>query len=251
MNLPIIDGVRYVVSWQDHRNAPIPKQLSSRPDMNILRYEKSGQSHNRNNAFDHCTADVILCSDDDLIYYSEGLKGIVETFSSHPELDFATFRSNSLHREKVFPTRICRLGIPLPKYYSVACYEIAFRRSSAGNLRCHPLFGLGSPAMHGGEDELLLLTAIHRGLNCQYFPLTICAHPHESTGTKSVFSAKNLRAMGCIIALTYPLTCILRIPLKAWRTHKARQASLIKALWYLSAGAIRAPFMFPDKKYLW
>lgn len=250
MNLPIIEGVRYIVSWQDHRDTPIPDSLN-REDIKIIRYDKSGQSFNRNNAFSHCSADVILCSDDDLIYDPKGLKGIIEIFSNHKELDLATFRSDSRHRNKVFPNTPHKLSIPYPKYYSVACYEIAFRRATAGNLRCHPKFGLGSPAMHGGEDELLLLTAIHRGLNCRYFPLTICAHPNDSTGTKSTMTGKNLRAMGCIIALTYPCSCILRIPLKAWRTYRAGQSSLLKSLWFLTSGALRAPFLFPDKRYLW
>ena len=227
MDLPVIDGVSYIVSWQDHRDTPIPPVLN-RTDLKIIRYDKYGQSLNRNNAFDHCSADIILCSDDDLIYDINGLVGIIETFSAHPELDLATFHSNSPHAENKYPIRRCPLRIPLPKNYYVACYEIAFRRTSAQNLRCHPKLGLGSPDMHGGEDELLLLSAIRRGLNCQYIP-----------------------AMGCIIALTYPVSCILRLPLKAWRIHRRGQSSLPKALLYLASGALRAPFLFPDKKYLW
>lgn len=250
MDLPVIDGVSYIVSWQDHRDTPIPPVLN-RTDLKIIRYDKYGQSLNRNNAFDHCSADIILCSDDDLIYDINGLVGIIETFSAHPELDLATFHSNSPHAENKYPIRRCPLRIPLPKNYYVACYEIAFRRTSAQNLRCHPKLGLGSPDMHGGEDELLLLSAIRRGLNCQYIPLTICSHPQESTGTKPILTSKNIRAMGCIIALTYPVSCILRLPLKAWRIHRRGQSSLPKALLYLASGALRAPFLFPDKKYLW
>lgn len=249
MNLPKIDGVRYVVSWQNHCDAPIPDSLS-RKDIDIFRFDGCGLSRNRNNSINNCTSDIILFADDDTTLTVDGIHNVMDAFQNNPDVDLFTFKHTGTTPKK-YPPRQCRLSIPLPQGYYVSSIEIAFRRSSGKTLKCHPEFGLGSAKMHGGEDELLLLTAIHRGLNCQYIPLNICSHQHESTGDKSTLSDKNLRAMGCIIALTYPATGILRIPLKAWRTYKARQASLIKALWYLSAGAIRAPFLFPDKEYLW
>lgn len=251
MHLPEISGVTYIVSWQAHDDVPIPDILLSRPDISIHRFDRSGQSNNRNNAFDHCSSDIILCSDDDLIYTTEGLTAVRRAFTEHPDVDFATFRSIHGGSRVTYPTESVRLSLPLPKNYYAACFELAFRRCSAGRLRCHPSFGLGSKSMHGGEDELLLLTAIRRGLNCRFFPVTICSHPHLSTGTKARLSGKNLRAMGCIIALTYPISFMLRIPLKAYRVHSSRKSSLAKALWYLTAGALRAPWLFRDRRYLW
>lgn len=251
MQLPNLDGVSYVISWQDHRDTTVPDSLASRDDVRVIRFDQSGQSLNRNNAFAHCTSDIILCADDDLTYLPEGLTAIIDIFTAHPDIDLATFISDRPTDSIVYPTVPCRLSIPLPKHYSVACFEIAFRRSTAGYLRCHPQLGLGSRHMHGGEDEVLLLSAIRHGLDCRFFPVTICRHPHHTTGSRPCLSAKNLCAMGCVIALTYPLSCVLRIPLKAYRTSRTHQSSLLKALWHLTAGALRAPLLFHDKKYLW
>lgn len=251
MDLPVIDGVSYIVSWQDHRDAPIPQQLTERDDVTILRFDGKGLSRNRNNALSHCNSDVILISDDDTRLYTDGIYRLIDTFTADPDLDLATLRADYAGTHKYYPSGNCRLRLPLPKNYFVSSIEIAFRRNSTGNPEFHPDFGIGSDHMHGGEDELLLLSAIRRGLNCQYIPLTICSHPQESTGTKPILSGKNIRAMGCIIALTYPVSCILRLPLKAWRIHRRGQSSLPKALLYLASGALRAPFLFPDKKYLW
>lgn len=250
MNLPVMDRVRYIVSWQDHRDTTVPQSLL-RDDVEIHRLDIAGLSNNRNNAFSHCTGDIILCADDDVVYTSEGLNTVINTFEAHPDIDLATFMSRQAGVTRTYPDRECRLTTPLPRNYSVCSIETAFRRSTAGHLRCHPELGLGSPSMHGGEDEALLLSAIRRGLNCHFFPLTICEHPAVSTGNKSSFTDKNLRAMGCVIALYYPYSCALRIPLKAWRVKKARRAGLLKSLLYLTQGALRAHSMLPDKKYLW
>ncbi len=55
MVLPPIAGVRYVVSWQNHHDAPEPEVLK-RPDVTILRFDGVGLSANRNNALANCTA---------------------------------------------------------------------------------------------------------------------------------------------------------------------------------------------------
>lgn len=250
MNLPVVDGVRYIISWQNHDNAPVPQSLL-RDDIEIHRFDLSGQSLNRNNAIDHCTADIILNSDDDLVYSADRLRAVIKTFEDHPDVDVATFRAD-MPCGPVFPTASCRLCHPLPKDYWVATFNIAFRRVSIGDLRFHPDFGLGSERLHGAEDELFLLSAIRRKLNCRFFPVEICVHPTHSTGTKQSLTAANLRAAGCYITLAYPRSFLLRIPLKAWRISRKGQSGFFRALRYLIAGAAQAPrILRGDRRYLW
>lgn len=250
MNLPRVDGVRYVVSWQQHGDTPVPQTLV-RDDVAIHRLDIKGQSHNRNNAVNHCSGDIILMSDDDLIYTAEGLKAVISTYEQNPDIDVATFRS-AYPYHKPFPSAECILSDPLPKNYSVATFEISCRRRSIGDLRFHPLFGLNSPAMHGAEDEFFLLSAIRRGLDCRFFPITICKHPTLTTGVKHRLTDCNLRAIGCYIALAYRRTWPARILLKALRTKRSRQAGLFRALRYLAAGALYAPTILKgDRRYLW
>ena len=70
MNLPVVEGVRYIVSWQDHRDAEIPPALDARNDVTVDRFGQRGVSFNRNNAIELSTADVYLVADDDLRYSS-------------------------------------------------------------------------------------------------------------------------------------------------------------------------------------
>lgn len=250
MNLPVIDGVRYIVSWQNHCDAPIPASLM-RDDVDIYRFNHQGLSLNRNNSLDHCSADIVLIADDDIIYTAERLKSVIRTFTDKPDVQLATFMAD-MPGAPVFPEESCALGEPLPKGYWIASFHIAFRRRSIGDLHFHPEFGLGSPRMHGSEDELFLLSAIRRKLNCRYFPIEICVHPNQSTGTKAVFTPENIRATGCYIALAYRSSFAPRLVLKAWRLSRNRQSGFLRAMRYLISGAMYAPHILrSDRQFLW
>lgn len=216
MRLPEVDGVRYIVSWQDYGEAPlIPLSLSVRQDVEILLCQCSGQSINRNNALRHSCADIILIADDDLRYTPEQLQTVIQVFGANPSVDVATFRHSGVPR--CYPSQECDLGKRLPKGYSVAAFEIAFRREAVGDLMFDERFGFGSRYFGASEDEKFLLDARRRGLHCRFFPVVITSHHGPTTGDRRVTSCKVAAAMGKYISLEYPFSWPLRIPLKAWR----------------------------------
>lgn len=237
--LPHVEGVRYVVSWQQHHDAPIPPDIASRQDIIVHRFDGKGIASNRNNAIAHCTGDIILFADDDITYTQAQLTNIIEIFEHNHDLDVATFKYDH-NRKSTYPDFETKLSPRLPKNYFVSSIEIAFRRATCGHLRCHPELGLGSPELHGGEDEVFLMNAIKHAYNCRFFPLTICTHDHPSTGTKMNPTDENLRASGCVIALYYPWTSPLRIPLKAWRLYKSGRSSFLRAFRLMLSGAMKA-----------
>lgn len=236
IKLPEVEGVKYVVSWQSHGDAPVPDEIAARKDIQVHRFDGTGVSNNRNNAISFCTGDIILFADNDVTYSAEGLRAVITAFEQNPDVDLATFRS-ARESACVYPATETKLGLKLPKNYYVCSIEIAFRRSTAGFLRCHPDLSFGSRWFQGADDEIFLWNAIKVGLNCRFFPVTICRHDHPSLGTKAKLNDSNLRAAGCVIAFYYPRTAFLRIPLKAWRVCKAGQASFIRALLMVSHGA--------------
>lgn len=240
MLLSPTEGIRYVVSWQNHGDAPIPEAIAGRGDVEVHRFDRSGLSRNRNNALQYCRGDIIVSTDDDLIYYPDGIRQLRTAFQQQPDLDFATFRSVHANTDK-FPPHQVDLKGRLPKNYYVASFEIAFRRSTAGNLRFADEFGLGSPMFHCGDDEIFLLTAMRAGYRCRFLPITVCAHPNVSTGYLSRFTPQILMGLGATIRLIYPLSFALRIPIKARRVSKNGQASFCSALRWLTVGAWRAP----------
>lgn len=237
--LPELAGVRYVISWQKHENAELPSSLK-REDISVYRSEHTGLSVNRNDSIRQCNGDIILISDDDIVYYAENIIKILDIFEKNPTLDIVTFRSEHGDMSR-FPTEATDLKLPYPKGYYVSSIEIALRHEVAGRLKFCEELGINSKVFHGGEDEAFLLKAIKLGMRCRFFPLTICAHPHSSTGTKSHLAAGNLKAAGVVIGLIYPYSAVLRVPLKAWRIARSRQSSFFKALFNVACGALAAP----------
>lgn len=250
MSLPKVEGVRYVVSWQQHEDAPVPDCLV-RDDIDIYRFDLKGLSLNRNNAIDNCKDDIILLADDDIKYTKGQLRSIIEAFENNPDTDLATFICDQ-PQMPAYPTAVTRLSEPLPKGYWAGSCSIAFRRTSTGDLRFHPELGLNSPRLHGGEDELFLLAAMRRGLVCKFFPIAICTHPSHSTGTTAEVKPGTLRAQGCYMAIAYRYTWLPRIILKARRTSRSGNMSFMKSLGHLIAGACCSPKVLrADRKYLW
>lgn len=244
MNLPRLDGVRYIVSWQDYGHADIPASLM-REDVEILLFDGTGVSANRNNGIDHATADIVAFADDDNILYPDGIRALMRRYEEHPDDEFVTFVCLT-PLSRTLPHEAVELHLPLPKNYCTGTWELSFRRSAG--LRFCPAMGFGAPLFDCGEDEALLLTALHRGLRCRFIPVTVAAHPHISTGAKRGLTAGQLRSSGAIIAMSNPYTAFLRIPLKALRLARAGQAPFFKALRYCAEGVLRTPALLRENR---
>lgn len=243
MDLPRVEGVRYVVSWQAPGGAVIPSQLADREDVVIQITHGTGLSVNRNNALDHSTADIVLNGDDDLIYYPEGLRAVIKTFEENPGLEMASFMYDGAD-SKIYPTAECSLR-KFPKGFYTTSFELAFRRDSrAGGLRYDTRFGLNGTVFTIGEDDLLLMTARRRGYDVRFFPVMLCRHTGPTTGVRQITDPRSHRGTGAILALEYPVTHPLRIVLKAWRGWRRGQMSLLPAIWHMAEGAVWAIFKF-------
>lgn len=239
------EGVKYIVSWQEHNDAFIPESLANRGDVEVYRLEKKGLSNNRNNAIDHCKGDIILIADDDLEYYSDFSNKVINAFKQNPTMDLACFKIK-FKNKKTYPSADCNLKIPLPKNYYVTSMEIAFRRESINDLRFWPELGLGAPSMHCGEEELFIFNAIKINLNCKFINSVIAIHPSDTTGNS--VSKGTLSGQGFIIRKYYPLTMPIRLLIKAWRLKKTKKNPFFKSLIYLSKGAFYYYNLSPQSK---
>lgn len=231
---PPKEGVRYIVSWQNCEGE-IPKELTERKDIEIYRLDRSGVSANRNNALAHSKADIVVMADDDLVYSPTAIDDILNCFKNHPEIDFATFSFTG--NGKAYPGESVELS-PWPKNYSVATFEIACRRKSleANNISFDERFGPGSGVFEAGEDEVLVMTMLHRGMKGRFFPITICHHEGLTTGFRSEISDEIGFSFGAVIALMYPFSGILRGPLKAWRLNREKRMPLLRGLRTILSG---------------
>lgn len=241
MNLPTVNGVRYIVSWQASGDTPVPPVLSDRPDIEIHRVNSIGLSRNRNHGISVSKADIYLIADDDLHYTSSQLREVVDAFSDRPQMDIAVFRYNTDGNKK-YPPQECPL-LPYPKGYFPTSFEIAVRRSPRTTaLRFDERFGLASGVFHSGEEDIFILKARDMGLDMRILPITVTHHDGPTTGTGKIRDCKVVNAMGALIVYLHPLSFPLRIPLKALRLSNAGQTSFTTALTGLLKGAFIASF---------
>lgn len=250
--LPKVEGVEYVVSWQEHGDVAVPAVLSEREDVRICRFDGHGQSANRNNSMACCRADLVLIADDDVAYDADALKQLMALYAAHPEMDVCAVKVDR-PGDFAWPERMIRFGSRYPKGYAVGAYEISFRRSRIGDLCFHPEFGINAPLIQCGEDSLFLHTAILRGLSCWFAPIQVGVHPHETTGSRQNMSAGVLIGQGALMKLMYPWSFVLRVPLKAWRLWRSGHAGFWKALWCQAKGSVIAIRMLlsRDRSLLW
>ena len=235
--LPPMPEVKYVVSWQNSEGLECPPLLSSRNDVLVVRSGSTGVSANRNNALLHCSADIVLVGDDDMVYFPEAFSLIRDTFNKNPDTDIAIFKVN-YPEPKLYPSDDCHITFPYPAKYFPANVEMAFRRERLKDLRYWEKLGTGNPVFSACEEDLFLFSALKRGFKVRFFNQFIGTHPDYSTGDK--YSPGILRAQGYILRLTYPGSWFLRVPLKAVRVNRKTGSGLYRPLYYLYLGALRA-----------
>lgn len=237
---PEVDGVRYVVSWQDSQGAPVPEALACRDDVEVHRLDTPGLSANRNNALSHCRADIVMPSDDDICYRPAHFARVRRALGEHPDIDYALFRYGSAWG-KSYPAEGYAVGRHLARGHHACTYEMALRRRAllergvAYDLR----FGPGAP-LACGEDPLLELTMRRLGMKGRYFPQEICVNTSLPTGLRRIADPAVIRAMGALIVWEWRGSWPLRTPLKGWRLWRTGQAPAGQALLHIWAGALWA-----------
>lgn len=221
---PEIQGVEYVVSWQD-ADDDIPTELRKRSDFKIYPTATSGLSKNRNEALSKASADFALMADDDLTYSPEQLKAVIEAFEQHQDCTLLTFRYDS-ETPRNYPLNEFDLRYP-PKGYYVCSVEIGLNLKRYRELsgRDYPefdeRFGLGAQFC-AGEEELLVHSLLKEGNHIgRFIPTTCCFHPGLTTSEKKCHSAEFIEAKGSMIKLLKPKSWPLRMLVHAWRSKRA------------------------------
>lgn len=215
MLLPQQEGTRYIVSMQctsEDSNAFIPDGLLSRTDVTVVTLEGRGLSRNRNNAIAHSAADICLLADDDNRYTAARISALREAWRDNPDADILTFQAETYD------------GAPLHAYPApyICSVEISFRRSSVmeHGIRFDERFGLGSPLLKAGEEDVFMSDAVRAGLNVKYIPKVIVATDATTTANGFLTDSKLQLTKGAVFCHVYGTAGAL------WRSIK-------EAGWYL------------------
>lgn len=230
--LPPIEGVRYIVSAQYEGPAtPVPEQLSCRADVTVDLIPGKGLSRNRNNALRLASSDICLIADDDSRYLPEFIETILTSWQENPKADILTFQAQTYGGEPLHP---------YPADY-VCSLEITFRRSSitGRGIKFDERFGLGSPLLSAGEEDVFLADARKAGLSISYIPKVIVRTQGRTTGTRFLQDSRLQVTKGATFRYVYG-TCSA-----IWRSFK-------EAGWYLVHRHVNPlPILFNMLKGIW
>jgi len=230
MLLPERDGIRYVVSVQQAGDS-IPAILTSRKDVTLGLVEGVGLSMNRNNAIMMSSADICLIADDDNRYIKKHIDNILQSWQDNPEADILTFQAETYD------------GCPLHPYPApyVCSVEITFRRKSIINhgISFNTQFGLGSPLLCAGEEEVFIADARRAGLSIKFISKTIVQTNATTTSCRFIENRQLQITKGATFRYIYG-TC------------NAVLCSFKEAGWYLfHKGANPFPILFNMIRGIW
>lgn len=210
--------VLYVVSWQrnvlDKEYDDVVNALRCRDDVKLSPMEGRGLCRNRNHAMevamslldDELEEAVFIIADDDERIDAGAFDRIREFYGRYPKLDVALWRMNDSEQraQKRYPSVLTDYRLR-PRYYYPSSVEMTFRsRVYVSGLRFDERFGLGSPALSSGEEEVFLTAALRRGLRVYIVPDVLCSTPMSTTGSR-VMDEKVLRSKGAVYGYQYLL----------------------------------------------
>lgn len=141
------------------------RQTAGNNTYRLISTQTKGVGRNRNIAFVHANAEILLLADDDMQYYDGYVEKIEKEFDSHPDADVMIFNidTTDVHRPQKKNQVTKRIGRLSRLPYGAP--RIALRKSSweKSNVWFTVLFG-GGAKYTNGEDSIFLYELRKKGL---------------------------------------------------------------------------------------
>lgn len=136
-------------------------------------FAERGVGLSRNNALMRACGDILLFSDEDIVYDSGYVDKILGEFAKHPKADFLLFNMRvgesraTYHTEKFHRVHIWNAG-----RYPTYSFAVKRDKLQAANITFSLLFG-GGAKYSNGEDSLFLRDCLKQGLKVYAVPVEI------------------------------------------------------------------------------
>ena len=133
------------------------KDYKKYKNFKIYSYNERGAANSRNRGLEHIKDDIILLSDDDMVYDDNYKEIVLNAFKENSNADMIIFNVHSPNRTKRNIKKNRRLHLFNSLHYATC--NIAFKRSSLGNIRFNNLFGPNGYYKHAGGDDTLFIVS--------------------------------------------------------------------------------------------
>ena len=166
-----LDSDTIVINQCDHNG--YEEYMSDGHHILCYSFAEKGVGLSRNNALLRASADIVLFSDEDIVYEPGYAKVILDAFAMHPGEDMLLFNVDvdkdraTYHTEKEFRIRWYNCG-----RYPTYSFAIKRERLHKENITFSLLFGGGAKYMNG-EDSLFIRDCLRHGFKIMALPITI------------------------------------------------------------------------------
>ena len=151
-------------------------------NIRVYSFIEKGVGLSRNNALLRADGDIVLFSDEDIVYNEGYAKAVLDAFEANPDIDMIFFNFDvaedrqTYHIEKKGRVRQYNCG-RYPTYSLALRREVLHKKGITFSL----LFG-GGAKYSNGEDSLFIKQCIKSGMKALALPITLgCEVPRPST----------------------------------------------------------------------
>lgn len=165
---------------------PTKTKFVKNSQVKYLESSDIGVTKSRNLVLSNCDSEILVFGDDDAVFLEDGIRKCVEYFTSNPNIDLIL--AQSINKSGVLRKKYKNKSYKLNKFNcaKAGTIEIMVRASSAKIKRItfDEEFGAGTKKFLG--DEYIFITDLLKiGGNAVFLPITIAAHPSQSSGVTS------------------------------------------------------------------
>jgi hypothetical protein len=211
------------------------KQLKSDFDnVEVINSFERGLSNSRNLALQKASKELVILTDDDVVFQSGFEDCVLKAFNSNPTHDGFRFQflngKGNLAKKypKQFEDTLSDLEI-----LNSSSVELVFKRRSIleSKVQFDTDFGIGTQ-FSMGEEAIFVADVIKKGLKIGFIPETLVAHSHPSTGHKTdIYSIYFIQS--AVFYRIFPKMYLFWVLLKLTfdlKHRKVRHRNIIKLL---------------------
>ena len=160
-------------------------------NVRVFSFEERGVGKSRNRAIENAKGDILLFSDDDIVYNADYEKVVLEEFANHKEADLLFFNVEVCEARRTYWNedykRVHIWNAGRYPAYSIAIKKEALDKSK---VKYSTLFG-GGAKYSCGEDSLFIKNCLDAGLKLFRTPAVIGKEEPRDKGESTWFNGYN------------------------------------------------------------
>lgn len=211
------------------------KIIDKDKNITMLSFNERGLSKSRNRGIDNSDADIILLTDDDVIFQSDCDDIITSAFEKNKDADIITFQVKTPEGKLLKHYSKTEFTHNKRSVLKVASIEIAIKKDAIDKygVKYDEDFGLGSKYV-SGEENIFLTECIKKGMNIRYEPKVINIHPKESSGNN--LNLKGIYSKGALFYRIFGISAIFTNIYFVIKKRTILKNGLFKSICYIYKG---------------